>query len=48
MSPETLSTALPGARKFTEMGITAKKEPVKLEQVERAARRVEVQDGSGD
>jgi DNA recombination protein RmuC len=32
---------LPSARKFIEMGITAKKEPPELEQIERATRRVE-------
>ena len=35
------SRVLPGARKFTELGISAKKEPPKVEQVEHMARRVE-------
>ena len=35
------SRVLPGARKFTELGISTKKEPPKLEQVERMARQVE-------
>lgn len=35
------SRVLPGARKFTELGISAKKEPPKLEQVEHMARQVE-------
>jgi len=38
------SRLLPGARKFTEMGITARKDPPRVEQVERAARHVESQD----
>ena len=32
---------LPGARKFTEMGVAAKKESPKLEQIERATRQIE-------
>jgi DNA recombination protein RmuC len=35
------SRVLPGARKFTELGISTKKEPPKLEQVEHMARQVE-------
>ena len=35
------SRVLPGARKFTELGISAKKEPPKVEQVEHMARRIE-------
>jgi len=35
---------LPSARKFVEMGITAKKAPPELEQIERATRRVESRD----
>jgi DNA recombination protein RmuC len=42
------SRILPGAKKFTEMGITAKKDPAKLEQIERTTRRVESQDASDD
>lgn len=37
---------LPSARKFIEMGITAKKETPELEQIERATRRVESCDES--
>ncbi len=32
---------LPGARKFTELGVSAKKEPPKIQQVERMARSIE-------
>jgi DNA recombination protein RmuC len=35
------SRVLPGARKFTELGISTKKEPPKIEQVEHMARQVE-------
>jgi DNA recombination protein RmuC len=35
------SRVLPGARKFTEMGVTAKKEPPKMEQIERITRSIE-------
>ena len=35
---------LPGARKFTEMGVAAKKEAPKLEQIERATRQVEARE----
>ncbi len=35
------SRVLPGARKFTELGISTKKEPPKVEQVEHMARTVE-------
>ena len=35
------SRVLPGARKFTELGISTKKQPPKVEQVEHMARRVE-------
>jgi DNA recombination protein RmuC len=35
------SRVLPGARKFTELGISAKKEPPKMEQIERMARNIE-------
>ncbi|MGB5258941.1 MAG: DNA recombination protein RmuC [Gammaproteobacteria bacterium] len=35
------SRVLPGARKFTELGISTKKEPPKVEQVEHMARQVE-------
>ncbi len=35
------SRVLPGARKFTELGVTAKKEPPKVEQIERMARNFE-------
>jgi DNA recombination protein RmuC len=35
------SRVLPGARKFTELGVTSKKEPPKVEQIERMARSVE-------
>ena len=37
------SRLLPGARKFTEMGITARKDPPRVEQIERATRHVESQ-----
>ena len=35
------SRVLPGARKFTELGVTAKKEPPKMEQIERMTRNIE-------
>jgi DNA recombination protein RmuC len=35
---------LPGARKFTEMGVAAKKEAPKLEQIERATRQIEARE----
>ena len=35
------SRVLPGARKFTELGVSAKKEPPKMEQIERMARNIE-------
>jgi DNA recombination protein RmuC len=35
------SRVLPGARKFTELGVPANKEPPKVEQIERMARSVE-------
>ncbi|MDX2457177.1 MAG: DNA recombination protein RmuC [Gammaproteobacteria bacterium] len=35
------SRILPGAKKFTELGVTARKEPPRLEPVERSARHVE-------
>ncbi len=35
---------LPGARKFTEMGVAAKKEAPKLEQIERSTRQVEARE----
>ena len=35
---------LPGARKFTEMGISAKKALPRVEQVERATRLIEPQE----
>ena len=38
------SRILPSARKFTEMGVTARKDPPALEPIERAARRVEAPD----
>jgi DNA recombination protein RmuC len=38
------SRVLPGARKFTELGVTAKKEPPKVEQIERMARNIESRD----
>jgi len=38
---------LPGARKFTEMGVTVKKEAPALEQIERTTRRVESLDETG-
>jgi DNA recombination protein RmuC len=38
------SRILPSARKFTEMGVTARKDPPGLEPIERAARRVEAPD----
>ncbi len=34
------SRVLPGARKFTELGVTARKEPPRVEQIERVARSV--------
>jgi len=36
------SRILPGAKKFTELGVTARKNPVRLEPIERSARRVEI------
>jgi len=41
------SRVLPSARKFTELGITARKEPSKVEQIERATRTVESREESG-
>jgi len=38
------SRVLPGARKFTEMGISAKKELPEVEQIERATRLIESQE----
>jgi len=38
------SRVLPGARKFTEMGISAKKELPRVEQIERATRLIESQE----
>jgi DNA recombination protein RmuC len=38
------SRILPGARKFTELGISAKKELPRVEQIERATRLIEPQD----
>ncbi len=38
------SRVLPGARKFTELGVTSKKEPPKVEQIERMARSVEARE----
>ena len=35
------SRILPGAKKFTELGVTARKQPPRLEPVERSARHVE-------
>lgn len=35
------SRILPGAKKFTELGVTARKEPPRLEPIERSARHVE-------
>ena len=35
---------LPGARKFTEMGVAAKKEAPKLEQIERGTRQIEARE----
>jgi DNA recombination protein RmuC len=35
------SRVLPGARKFTELGVSSKKEPPKMEQIERMARNIE-------
>jgi DNA recombination protein RmuC len=35
---------LPGARKFTEMGVAAKKDAPKLEQIERATRQIEARE----
>ncbi|MDH3872141.1 MAG: DNA recombination protein RmuC [Gammaproteobacteria bacterium] len=35
------SRVLPGARKFTELGIASRKQPPDLQQIERATRRVE-------
>ncbi|MDX1696817.1 MAG: DNA recombination protein RmuC [Thiohalobacterales bacterium] len=40
------SRVLPGARKFTELGISARKEPPKVEQVEHMTRRVESREDS--
>jgi DNA recombination protein RmuC len=37
------SRLLPGAKKFTEMGITARKDPPRVEQIERSTRHVESQ-----
>ena len=42
------SRILPGARKFTEMGVTASKEAPSLEQIERATLHVESQDETGN
>lgn len=38
------SRILPGARKFTELGISAKKEAPRVEQIERATRLIDPQD----
>jgi DNA recombination protein RmuC len=40
------SRVLPGARKFTELGVTSKKEPPKVEQIERLARNIESREES--
>ncbi|MDH3979816.1 MAG: DNA recombination protein RmuC [Gammaproteobacteria bacterium] len=40
------SRVLPGARKFTELGVTSKKEPPKVEQIERMARNIESREES--
>ncbi|HSH28840.1 MAG TPA: DNA recombination protein RmuC [Thiohalobacter sp.] len=42
------SRVLPGLRKFTEMGISAKKEAGPLDQIERAPRQVEGRDEAAD
>lgn len=42
------SRVLPGLRKFTEMGISAKKEAGPLDQIERAPRQVEAGDEGAD
>ena len=39
---------LPGARKFTEMGVAAKKAPSGLDQIERSTRRVETCEKTGN
>ena len=39
---------LPGARKFTEMGVTAKQGPAALEQVERSTRSIESREEPGN
>jgi DNA recombination protein RmuC len=41
------SRVMPGARKFTELGVTARKEPPRVDQVERMARRVATREESG-
>jgi DNA recombination protein RmuC len=38
---------LPGAKKFTEMGVASKKESPKLEQIERSTRQVETHEETG-
>ena len=40
------SRVLPGARKFTELGISTKKKPPKVEQVEHMTRRIESREDS--
>ncbi|MGD2112257.1 MAG: DNA recombination protein RmuC [Gammaproteobacteria bacterium] len=41
------SRVMPGARKFTELGVTAQKEPPRVDQVERRTRRVATHEESG-
>jgi DNA recombination protein RmuC len=41
------SRIMPGARRFTELGVTARREPPRVDQVERMARSVATRDAPG-